>query len=337
MRLLRRLRSLFLRRRLERDMQEEMRQHLERASERLVARGFSPEEARRGALREFGNVAYLQEKARDVRGGRWLDVLTPDARLALRMLVKNPLLSVVGGLGMAVAIAIATGFFTFLTFYYSDPPIAEGDRVVTLDYIAGDASRSTLFDYRLWKEELESVQDLAAYRIYRPYLSTPGGAAASIAVAQMTASGFRLARVRPLLGRPLLDSDELPGAPPVIVIGQREWQETFGADPAVVGSEVRIDGTPHTVVGVMPDDFRLPMNHGFWTALETAGPGEPDVGPQIHVFGRLAPGAGTAAAEAEAAALGERLTAAYPRIYERYRPKVLPYIRHLLDVQQYPA
>jgi predicted permease len=331
------LRDLLRRRRLERDMQEEMRQHLERATERFEARGLSPEEARRAALREFGNVAWLQEKARDARGGRWLEAFSPDARLALRMLVKNPLLSIVGGLGMAVAIAIATGFFTFMTFYYSDPPVEDGDRVVSLEYIDGDDSRSRLFDYQLWKDELESFEELAAYRITRPYLTTEGGGAATIAVAEMTASGFRLARIPPLLGRPLLDSDELPGAPPVLVIGYREWQQTFGADPAVVGSEVRIDGTPHIIVGVMPEAFRLPMNHGFWTALENIASNGPEAGPPVRVFGRLASGVTKSVAKAEVVALADRLTALYPEVYERYRPKVLPYIRHLLDVQQYPS
>ena len=87
-------------------MQDEMHEHLARATERLMARGLTAEAARTAALREFGNLHYLQEEARDARGGRWLVALTPDAKLALRMLVKSPFLSVVGGLGMAVAIAI---------------------------------------------------------------------------------------------------------------------------------------------------------------------------------------------------------------------------------------
>ena len=157
--LVRAFRSLFLHRRLEREMQKEMSQHLELATERLLARGMSPEEARRAALREFGNVAYLQEKGRDARGGRWLEALTPDAKLTLRMLVKNPVLSVVGGLGMAVAITIATGFFTFMTFYYSVPPLEDGDRIVTVEYIDGDNSKSTFFDYDIWRNELETVEE----------------------------------------------------------------------------------------------------------------------------------------------------------------------------------
>jgi hypothetical protein len=336
---LRWLRSLVLHRRLERDMREEMRQHLERATERLMARGLSREEARRAALQEFGNVDYLQEQARDVRGTRWLGALSPDAKLALRMLVKNPLLSVVGGLGMAVAIAIATGLFTFMRFYYSDAPVEDGDRVVTVEYVRGDENHSTLFDYQVWKEELESIEDLAAFRtVEGRRLESPISASAPADVAEMTASGFRVARVPPLLGRPLLDSDEVEGAAPVVVIGYREWHERFAADPSVVGSQVRLDGIPHTVVGVMPEGFRLPVNHGVWTPMATGTPvAGPEGGARIHVFGRLAPGVEAAAAEAEAAAIGERMIAEHPQVYERLTPVVRPYIRHLFDVQTYPA
>ena len=320
-------------------MREEMRQHLERATERLMARGLSREEARQAALREFGNVHYLQEQARDVRGSRWLGALSPDAKLALRMLVKNPLLSVVGGLGMAVAIAIATGFFTFMRFYYSDAPVEDGDRVVTVEYVRGDENHSTLFDYQVWKEELESIEDLAAFRtVEGRRLESPISASAPADVAEMTASGFRVARVPPLLGRPLLDSDEVEGAAPVVVIGYREWHERFAADPSVVGSQVRLDGIPHTVVGVMPEGFRLPVNHGVWTPMATGTPvAGPEGGARIHVFGRLAPGVEAAAAEAEAAAIGERMIAEHPQVYERLTPVVRPYIRHLFDVQTYPA
>jgi putative ABC transport system permease protein len=333
------LRSFFLRRRIEREMQQEMEQHLARATERFIARGLSPEAARAAARREFGNVHYLQEKSRDVRGGRWLESLSPDAKLALRMLVKNPVLSVVGGLGMAVAIAIGTGFFTFMTFYYSDAPVEDGDRVVSIAYIRGeDAEMSRLFDYQLWKAELQSFDDLAAYRTDDMDVLTPLSGPIEAEVGEMTASAFRIARIRPVLGRPLLDSDELEGAPRVVVIGFREWQQHFGADPNLVGSEIRVRGEPHTVVGVMPESFRLPVNQGFWRPLLTGTTAYPTTGgPELRIFGRLSPGVDAQAAEAEAAAIAERLSEQHPQIYGRFRPAVRPYIRHIFDVQQYPG
>lgn len=265
-------------------------------------------------------------------GVPWLDV-----KLALRMLVKSPLLSVVGGFGMAFAIAIATGFFAFMAFYYSDAPVEDGDRVVTVEYIDGDHDHSTLFDYQLWKDDLESIKDLGAYRTVSRDLESPIVGSGPVEVAEMTASAFRVARVPPLLGRPLLDSDQVEGAPPVVVIGHREWHQWFEADSAVVGRDVRLDGTVHTVVGVMPEGFRLPVNHGFWTPLVTGTRLGPAEGGRIHVFGRLAPGVEAAAAQAEAAVIGEQMIAKYPQTYERFEAIVRPYIRHVFDVQQYPA
>jgi len=269
--------------------------------------------------------------------GQWLNALAPDARLALRMLVKSPILTVVGGLGLAVAVAVATGLFAVMSYYYSDPPVEGGDRVVSVDYLEGDNSRSTLFDYQLWKEELKSIEHLAAYRIIEDRDLRGRMVVAGLAnIAEITASAFRVARVPPLLGRPLLDSDELEGANRVLVIGYREWHQRFGADPAVVGRELRIDGIAHTVVGVMPEGFRLPVNNGFWTPLATGRPVAPGAAaegtPRISVFGRLASGVEPAAAQAEVAVIGERMIAEYPQIYERLRPVVQPYIRHLLDI-----
>ena len=124
----------------------------------------------------------------------------------------------------------------------------------------------------------------------------------------MTASGFDVARVPPLLGRPLLEADEAEGAPAVLVIGHDEWRRDFGADRGIVGREVRLDSTPYTVVGVMPDGFRFPYHHGYWTALRSDpalhGPGE---GPQVTIFGRLASGVPRAAAEAELRSVSARL------------------------------
>jgi putative ABC transport system permease protein len=332
-----RLSLLFGRRAVESRMDEEFRFHLDMETERLVReKGLDPAEARRLARVAFGGVDRHKETLRDGRGLAWLDGFALDFKLGLRMLRKHLALSVIGGFGMAVAVAIGAAFFVFMTFYYSDPPVEDGDRVVTVDYIDGEDYRSTLFDYQSWKNELESVEDLAAYRTVNRSLESRIFGSGPAEVAEMTASAFRVARIPPLLGRPLLDSDEVEGAPPVIVIGYREWRERFAADPAVIGSEVRLDGIAYTVVGVMPENFRLPVNHGFWTAMVTGTPLGPAEGPAIHVFGRLAPGVEAAAAEAEAAVIGERMIAEYPQIYERFGAVVRPYVRHVLDLQQYP-
>jgi putative ABC transport system permease protein len=251
-------------------------------------------------------------------GMSWLDV-----KLGARMLLKNPLLTLVGGLGMA-------GFFDATAAIASARlPLDDDDRVVALqqwDAEASNQERRILHDFVGWREELKTVRELGAFRTIRRNLIVPGQQTEQVAVAEMSASGFRVARVAPLLGRTLLDEDERPGAPPVIVIGYDVWRERFGSDPRIVGREVRLSTAVHTVVGVMPREFAFPLDHRFWTPLQLnpADYGRIE-GPGITVFGRLAPGATMKQAQAEVEAIGRRTAAAFPATHTRLRPRVLPY------------
>ncbi|MBV9772585.1 MAG: ABC transporter permease, partial [Gemmatimonadetes bacterium] len=336
-----RLRVLIRREEVEREMEEEFAFHLEMETRNNIRAGMTPEAARRQAVLTFGGRERFREEVRDARWFAPVIGLTPDVKLALRMLVKHPVLSVTGALGMAVGVAIATAFFSFMAFYYSSPPVDEGDRIVALDYLDArneDCFCTTRFDLDAWRGSQRSVRQLSAFRDSHRYLRVPGGTTGDVPVAEMTASGFDVARVPPLLGRPLLESDEAGGAPAVLVIGHEEWRRNFGADRGIVGREVRLDGTPYTVVGVMPEGFRFPYNHGYWTALRSDpalhGPGE---GPRVTIFGRLAPGVSRAAAEAELRTVSARLAREFPATYTTLRPIVTPYVRALLDVHQYPA
>ena len=95
----------------------------------------------------------------------------------------------------------------------------------------------------------------------------PGGTAEPVRIAEITASGFHIARVPALLGRTLVDGDERESAPPVVVIGYDVWRTRFSSDPAVVGRTIRLGNVVHTLVGVMPERFAFPVNHRFWVPL----------------------------------------------------------------------
>ena len=111
-------------------------------------------------------------------------------------------------------------------------------------------------------------------------------------LAETTESAFRVARVPPLLGRALIDADEQPGAPDVIVLGYRVWQRSFGGRADVVGQDVQLGRATATVVGVMPEGFTFPVNHQAWVPLQLRPSGyAPLEGGAIRIFGRLAPGA----------------------------------------------
>jgi predicted permease len=263
----------------------------------------------------------------------WLDV-----KLGVRMLVKHPGLTLVGGLGLAVGVAISAAFFSSMAaLVYPWLPLDEGDRIVALenrDLAVNDEERRSLHDFVAWRGELRRVRELGAFRFVDRNLVAGDGAPEPVEVAEMTAAGFRVARVPPLLGRWLVEEDERPGAAPVVVIGHDVWRNRFGGDPAVVGRDVRLGGVAHTVVGVMPEKFAFPMSQSWWTALRTdpAGYGRRE-GPEIFMFGRLAPGATLREAQAELDAVGRRAAAAWPETHARLRPMVMPYTHSLTDMQ----
>lgn len=265
-------------------------------------------------------------------GVSWLDV-----KLGLRMLRKHPALTLIGGLGMAVAIAVALGSLWYVdTATDADVPLHEGDRLVSIQYwdaAAGREERGMLRDFATWREEVRTVVDLGAWHWVGQNLIGPDGQAEPITVAEISASGFQVARVRPLLGRYLVPEDEHPGALPVIVIGHDVWQDRFGGDPGIVGRTLQLGRTPHTIVGVMPEGFAFPQMHRYWTPLRLdPSDYERREGPSIYVFGRLAPGATLEQAQAELTALGERAAAAFPETHAQLRLHALPYTYPFGDV-----
>lgn len=263
----------------------------------------------------------------------WLDV-----KLGVRMLVKHPALTIIGGFGLALGIAISLTFFSVMaSLVYPTLPLSEGERIVALenrDAAVNDEERRALHDFFTWREELESVEELAAFRTVPRNLVEDGGVPEAVHVAEMTAAGFRVARVPPLLGRYLLDEDERPGAPPVLVIGYDVWRSRFAGDPAILGRTVRLGATAHTVVGVMPEGFTFPVSHHYWAPLRARPDDFPRRdGPAIHIFGRLAPGVTMEEAQAELNVIGSRAAAAYPETHAQLRPEVMPYTWSMNDIQ----
>jgi putative ABC transport system permease protein len=288
------------------EFDQELELHLAAAEEDKVRRGMSREQARREARLELGGAAQLREAARAARGLPWLETLWLDARLGLRMLRRSWGLTLVGGLAMAVTIGLGASIFTIWdTVTVTTLPLDEGDRVValqTFDKASQRVRRDTpLPDFRRWRDTMTSVEHASAMRPFDPAVIARDDAFDAVLAAEMTASAFKLARVQPLLGRPLLEDDEREDAEPVAVIGYRLWQEGFSSDPAVLGQRIQIGDTPHVVVGVMPEAFRFPVNQRLWTPLRR---GPADGGPDAFVFARLAPGATLERAQAEVATLG---------------------------------
>lgn len=320
-------------------MTEEFRHHVELRTADLVRDGLTPEQASRQARLEFGHVGGHLIDARASRGLAFIDQLrfsVLDIRLGARMLVKYPVLSLVSVTSMAAAIAIGSGAFSILASMTGTRlPLPEGERVIALRNAIlthPGQSQASLRDFMTWRDELGSVQDVAAFTSTRRNLVVPGAAVELVSVARMTASGFRLARTAPLLGRPILDEDERNDAR-VLVIGFEEWASRFAADSGIIGRPVRLGSEIYTVVGVMPERFRFPVNDGYWIPL-SSGPAERERADEIAVtiVGRLAEGVTLERAQRELDYVGSRMAAAYPETHEQLRPRVLPYTRAFFDI-----
>jgi predicted permease len=265
---------------------------------------------------------------------------TLDIKLGARILAKSPGLSLVGGLGIAVAVALGVaGYAVVNSYFFPVVPLNEGDRLVSLakfDPQARHEEDRLLHDFLAWRRELRTVTDVGAFRTIRRNLVSESGQGEPITLAEMTAAGFRAARVPPLRGRVLIESDEQPGAPAVVVIGSDVWQSRFGRDPSIVGRQIRIGRETHTIVGVMPDGFAFPVSHQYWVPLriDPRAVIAPGTGPSVNVFGRLAAGATRETADAELKVVTRRLSAGGPPELIALQPRVLPYTEVFLHGEQ---
>lgn len=257
-------------------------------------------------------------------------ISTLDLKLAFRLLAKYPGLTVTSGLGLTAGVTIVVGFFAlFYPRFHPRIPLDEGDRLVGLqnwDQRTGQTDHRASYDFGIWQSEMTSIQNLSAFRTVSRNLIAGDGSVDVTDVAEITPSGFRLARVPPLLGRGLVETDIAPGASPVVVIGFDLWRSRFSSDPGIVGRTLRLGRTVHTIVGVMPQGFAFPVNHRVWVPLALrASDYAPGDGPSIFVSGRLAPGFDLDDANAEVEAIGTRLAAAFPDVNGHLRPEVVPY------------
>ena len=205
------------------------------------------------------DVAFALVRARRAGGGlSWLDF-----KLGVRMLIKHPGLTLLGSLSMAFVIFTGAGSFELIAQVVKPAlGLPHGDRLVGIRLWnvarSGGESRA-LFDLGIWRAELDAIEELSAYRTLERNLVTADGRAEPMIVAAIDAAGFRADGVQPALGRLLVDGDQSPGAQPVVVIAHEVWAERFAADPGVIGTIIRLDDTPTTVVGVMPPGFGFPV------------------------------------------------------------------------------
>src|SRR6478609_3908375 len=207
----------------EAELSREIQSHLQLLEDEFVSNGMPGNEARLAARRAFGGVEQAKEHQRDARGFRWLDNSRMDFTLGARMLAKYPALSLIGGAGLAVGVAIGAGFFAFLySFLYATLPVEGGERIVALenwDIDTNSEMRRSMHDLVTWRREMKTVGEIGAFRTISRTVTSAGRSAEAVQVAQITADGFNITRVAPVIGRAMVPADETAGAPPIVVIG----------------------------------------------------------------------------------------------------------------------
>ncbi|MQA89402.1 MAG: FtsX-like permease family protein [Gemmatimonas sp.] len=286
-----RLRGFFLRRREEREMDEELAFHLEMQVEENVTAGMSPKEARRRAILEFGGVERYREAVRDERRVPVVDDLWRDFRQAWRTLLRTPgYYSAVIVLTLSLAMGTSVAIATIVRGLITDPiPVPEADRLFAFGRTTSRSfsSNPTYEDFRVWESEVERLVELGG--------STYGSLTIGDGSTTSYARGFRVTEgffpalsLRPRLGRVLLPSDHEPSSEPVVVLSHRVWERVLDGDPEAVGRTVLLDGRPHTVAGVLETGAEFPAPVDLWYPLQPAG--DEAAGLYLDVIGRLRPG-----------------------------------------------
>jgi putative ABC transport system permease protein len=249
-----------------------------------------------------------------------------DYKLGVRMLLKFPGLTIAGGLALAIAIGIGAGWYDLASkLLWPTIPLPDGDRIVVIEThnaLTNQPELRLTRDFLEWRSDVRSIDGLGAYRAELRNLIVGNAPPVMIRTAALTASAFRTARVTPLIGRGLLDADEMPGSPGVVVLGYDVWRHSFEGRNDVVGSTVKLGSTPVTVVGVMPERFGYPLSYKAWTPLQLRASYGALEGDPIGVIGRLKPGITLEQANAELRALGERAAAALPATHAHLRSLV---------------
>jgi predicted permease len=256
-----RLRSIFRFRRVEGELEEEIRFHLEQKIDEGIAEGLSPEEARHRAMRAMDGLEQKKEAMRDARRIHWLTDFVDDVRFAFRSLRRTPGLAALVVVTLALGVGMTATPFSMLDALVFRPyPVPKPAEVVTLVGTTHDTQYDP-FSYREYRDIRDQATSYAGV-VANTQVSAVGFAAGPAETprirAAMMVSGnyFRLLGVEPKLGRSFRDDeDAVPGRDAVAVLGRDFWQNEFARDPGVVGRRIRLNGTEFTVVGVAPESF----------------------------------------------------------------------------------
>jgi putative ABC transport system permease protein len=329
------LRNLLRRTSVERELDEELRYHIEQQAEQNIRLGMDAEEARSAALRAFGGVERAKERCREARGVRWLEDIRQDLGYGVRMLLKKPGFTLTAVLTFALGIGVNTVVFSGVYLLLFQPlPYPDAERLAVISQTSrqGVETGVSYPDFAVWKAQNPAFERMAAYGTSSVNL-TSSDPVKRVTGSHVSEEFFPLLGGRPRIGRPFLAEEFRPGGDKVVILSHSFWQDRFDADAGVIGRTLKFDGQSHTIVGVMPSSFSYPFRAAFWTPLEAFEQAEtlPDAAANNYeVIGLLRQGVSVERAAEEMAALAR---GAPPETSAR-RPELTVKVARLQDTIQ---
>ena len=313
---------LLRRRRLESQLDKELRFHLDLFTNDLISRGVEPGEACRQARIALGGPEQVKEDCRDARGTRWLEDLWQDLRYAVRSLIRERGFAVVAILVLAIGIGATTAIFSAVNPILFEPlPYPQSRRIATVrNGGAVDANFHVAFGtFHEIADRSRSFDSAAAFKTWQPTTTVPASPE-RLEGQRVSAGYFRVLGVAPALGRNLDPSDDRPHGPPVVILSDGLWRRRFQADPAILGRQINLDDVLYTVVAVMPRTFEnvLAPKAEIWTALQYdalhfSNFDTREWGNHLRMIARLRAGIGVVEAQRELTAIANTRLNEYPR------------------------
>ena len=299
----------------DREFAQELESHLEMLTEDNVRRGMAPDEAARRARLTLGATSSLQSRHRDVRGFRPLEDFFQDLRFAGRLMLKDKWLSAAAILAIALGIGANTmGFSIINAAFIRGFNFERAEELHSISWrpTRGRRLPSSVLDFEDWRSQSRSFTSIGAAAFGAINISDDHAAPEQTQGSRVTANLFDVLGQPPLLGRTFVEGEDRRDADPVVIIGYDIWTNRFARDPNVIGRILKINGSPATIVGIMPDGMKFPDNSELWVPfIPTDAQMTRELRP-LNVFGRLAPGVTKEQASTEIDGIAQRIIEANP-------------------------
>jgi putative ABC transport system permease protein len=333
---MKRLRRLWRRRELDRELAREMRAHIEEKVDELCEAGMSREEAERAARARFGNTRALREESMEEWSFTAIETWLRDLRIALRTLAKNRLFTAVAVGTLALGIGANVAIFSVMNAVLLRPlSFPDADRIAVLWEVQPEQHQTgsvnarhhqnpvSPINFMDWRDGTHSFDAMAAISPFPKGLSG-FGQPREVDALQVSADFFRVLGIEPLLGRTFTKSEDVPGGPRLVVLSYRLWREQFGGEKSVVGRSVNLSDEPYTVIGVMPEEFDLPFAQGeVWTPVQMERR-DSDAGRYLTVLAKRKAGVTLVQARADLANVAREIARKRPFLNRDWTTNMVP-------------